>query len=895
MIVGDANGATVNVGANGGLGVHDMNAPLTLETNGVINIAAGATLQVDGDTIFEGGQVTGGGNLVPDNSNTVNGDTTIDVAQFNFDRGSWTINPGAELVVNVVDYDSDTATNSFNSTITIDGGRLVTNTGDDTFVVDTATINMNTMGFSPRWSSEPIGFGNDVGMLDTDLNVSSDGSEFDWAEILAAVTFFSDADVHINSGAILWLTTSSDFNPVNGANNASFTGSGHLWVGATTNFNEVTTLNVGGVKLGETLGFFGTAITVNADTTINADFMYSYGRFNEVGTDILTLNGFADLTVNLTDPNDEWTIRGPAVVNINASGDPFIGSGIHGSDVNVLGTVNVSGSSYWTARVDLAGTVNTTAANDQIWFDGGSLTDPNRLEGGTITGPGILRAQSDDALVGFGTIETEIHFLNSAVLLADDGMLTITGTIADVGTIGTADTDGMLNVTNPWSTSVADSVELKGGVLTGATITNFAGGPNGGIHGFGLVSSQVINTTRIQAEGGTLIVQTPLNDNDWDGGLNFGQLWAVSGNLELRDDATFLLHGWVRALGGQEVFANGFELEFEPGSTLSLEGGTYRSTHATDIGGMVNVEAGMSTMRIAGTTVFENGSSMTLVGDLQLDNAATWIDSSATFSGGGTLINIAGRTLTLADGADVDVLLQNDGTLVLGASVGQTQGLDFQQTASGVWELELGGTGLDEFDRMNLTGAATLAGTLELSLLVPYEPSLGDMIEVLSASGGLGGTTFADVIQPATMPANLMFDVIYNPTNVRLVVVSDLPGDYNQNGVVDAADYTMWRDQLGQMFTLPNENPAAATPGLVDPEDYDFWKANFGMMAGSGAGPITAPQAVPEPPSIALVLLAVLGLVARERLRVPNATAPDNLPRADATRGVVSVAEDWKQ
>ena len=50
---------------------------------------------MDGDTIFEGGQVTGGGNYAPASNNTVNVDTTIDVSQFNFDRGSWTINPDA--------------------------------------------------------------------------------------------------------------------------------------------------------------------------------------------------------------------------------------------------------------------------------------------------------------------------------------------------------------------------------------------------------------------------------------------------------------------------------------------------------------------------------------------------------------------------------------------------------------------------------------------------------------------------------------------------------------------------------------------------------------------------------------------------------------------------------
>ena len=54
-------------------------------------------------------------------------------------------------------------------------------------------------------------------------------------------------------------------------------------------------------------------------------------------------------------------------------------------------------------------------------------------------------------------------------------------------------------------------------------------------------------------------------------------------------------------------------------------------------------------------------------------------------------------------------------------------------------------------------------------------------------------------------------------------------GDYNGNGVVDAADYTIWRDHLGQSVTLPNDS----TPGTVTAADYDVWKANFGLTANS--------------------------------------------------------------
>ena len=54
-------------------------------------------------------------------------------------------------------------------------------------------------------------------------------------------------------------------------------------------------------------------------------------------------------------------------------------------------------------------------------------------------------------------------------------------------------------------------------------------------------------------------------------------------------------------------------------------------------------------------------------------------------------------------------------------------------------------------------------------------------------------------------------------------------GDYNGNGIVDAADYTVWRDHLGQSFALQNRDPANGS-GPISAADYTSWKSNFGRM-----------------------------------------------------------------
>jgi hypothetical protein len=108
--------------------------------------------------------------------------------------------------------------------------------------------------------------------------------------------------------------------------------------------------------------------------------------------------------------------------------------------------------------------------------------------------------------------------------------------------------------------------------------------------------------------------------------------------------------------------------------------------------------------------------------------------------------------------------------------------------------------------------------------------------------------------------------------NLAAMFSSGLPGDYNEDGSVDAADYAVWRDRLKQSVSLPNET---ASYGVVDSEDYEVWKASFGQAFGGGARARFAIR-VPEPSS---ALIAICGawistaLAARKRARrAPGST-----------------------
>jgi hypothetical protein len=92
-----------------------------------------------------------------------------------------------------------------------------------------------------------------------------------------------------------------------------------------------------------------------------------------------------------------------------------------------------------------------------------------------------------------------------------------------------------------------------------------------------------------------------------------------------------------------------------------------------------------------------------------------------------------------------------------------------------------------------------------------------------------------------------------------------LPGDYNNDRVVDAADFTVWRDQLDENVALPNES---VTPGVVTLEDYEIWKQHYGESLGGGGGAV-ANLAVPEPACGVLILVGVALLsIRRERTSV---------------------------
>jgi hypothetical protein len=99
-------------------------------------------------------------------------------------------------------------------------------------------------------------------------------------------------------------------------------------------------------------------------------------------------------------------------------------------------------------------------------------------------------------------------------------------------------------------------------------------------------------------------------------------------------------------------------------------------------------------------------------------------------------------------------------------------------------------------------------------------------------------------------------------------VVASLTGDYNGNGVVDMADYVLWRYAMQNGTALPHDT----TPASVSNADYDLWRANFGQTGGAGSFANLA--RVPEPAGEALGVLLVIAVIGRTRRFYNRRLAP---------------------
>jgi hypothetical protein len=107
--------------------------------------------------------------------------------------------------------------------------------------------------------------------------------------------------------------------------------------------------------------------------------------------------------------------------------------------------------------------------------------------------------------------------------------------------------------------------------------------------------------------------------------------------------------------------------------------------------------------------------------------------------------------------------------------------------------------------------------------------------------------------------AGNMFPFTLYIDNIRTGRITEggLAGDYNDDGFVDAADYTVWRNHVGDETEDAISNNGDGIGG-IDTDDYLWWKQHYGDGGmGVGGGGLSS-QVVPEPASAVLLLVALI-------------------------------------
>ncbi len=187
------------------------------------------------------------------------------------------------------------------------------------------------------------------------------------------------------------------------------------------------------------------------------------------------------------------------------------------------------------------------------------------------------------------------------------------------------------------------------------------------------------------------------------------------------------------------------------------------------------------------------------------------------------------------------------------------QGGDFADLRMQVFEF--GGDKLDPPGNVDfVTSDATAEFTSVVTVLAPNGFAIGDDLNIsVTVDGSSVSALDHSVTIASAFPGYVAWSsnsggaIIDDVIITALGTATGLEGDFNDDSVVDAADYTVWRDNLGSSSSVLNGNGSGAA--TVVAADYDLWVTNYGSTS-----PATA-SAVPEPASALLMLTVVLGAV----------------------------------
>jgi len=486
-----------------------------------------------------------------------------------------------------------------------------------------------------------------------------------------------------------------------------------------------------------------------------------------------TGTGSGSLTVSGTTGNGLITVGKGASLTVSATGKTGNG-GITLSPGD--GTQNVSA------------TINGTVGNGTI-----SVGNADTL---TVASTGVVNGP-----IAFGTNNNNTATLSVASGAALNGAVTSGTNVANTAITQTG--AGLASVT------IGSGTNYFGNVTPVASSTLALSAQAGGVNTFGTIASAATSTVVFSGAGASTVTTTPGNSGQLvkltSGTLTLTAGRNIKNNLEIdggvfvpagdrfgqsQSGATFLLTGGTVNVPS-DTYGVRFGCDSGAGSaqvavTGSQSGGQYTVTNnAFSIGG--NAGGGLvdsytltgGTMNILGggmslgadtggasTTTFTLGGGKLIVPASSIAGSqATGAKQYFLFNGGTLVAAAVDMTKLVTSGtvtASVGTLTNNGGALAPGdlGSSGLTTITGNYTQSSGTLAIDLGGTtasgafqdtGLGKFDKLAITGSASLAGNLSINILPGFAPGSNSFTvltsSTLSASSGAFQTSTPQFVQ----------------------------------------------------------------------------------------------------------------------------------------------------
>jgi hypothetical protein len=311
-----------------------------------------------------------------------------------------------------------------------------------------------------------------------------------------------------------------------------------------------------------------------------------------------------------------------------------------------------------------------------------------------------------------------------------------------------------------------------------------------------------------------------------------GSVVSVLASSSVDDDfKTF--QASVGIAGGHLTRLDAYDSEIELTSGRIHDSDLYQSSKLVMTGGEIH-----SPKLWSGSEALISGG--ILSGGLRIEGDSTAIVSGV--EGQGTVEVRYGGKGTILSGTFWDALVDYDGFLdVRGGSFGSVLGIRNGGEAAfsgGAFDLASNDGELviavDGGGKLIIRGQSFSIDGEEVDL-APGQPFIVSERDVTLSGVLSDGSPFSFPLIP--------FRQDYEPyvsSSATLTITVTLPGDFDFDGLVNAADYAVWRDGSG---------------GTFDQDDYNLWRANFGQTVSSGVG-----AKVPEPATLVLLLMATVAV-----------------------------------